>query len=295
MAELEEAKKKRLTAKKRVTQTAGKLVNAVELGQAETTLAPLMQSLDSAFELFNDTHEEYLELSPDEDSQSYYNVVRTTYMNSKKAHLDLTNLRISKPTKISLVSNLDRAGKLLSKIDSLLEGDDCEIHLLTDITDKVDTLLVDILKDKMILDGLGAGVEEGARAHEMVVRFDDVKLQVQSRVRQYQSASVTCASPAGSLTSVASVSNGQTLQQPQQGGAAATMPATGCSSAPPDGGAVTISVPGPSDQVSGSGVQSSVAFMTPATECSLTTQGAFVSSAATQVVYSSGLQQSAAH
>ena len=182
-----------------------------------------------------------------------------------------------------------------SKIDSLLEGDDCEIHLLTDITDKVDTLLVDILRDKTILDGLSAGVEEGARAHNMVVRFDDVKLQVQSRVRQYQSASVTCASPAGSLTSVASVSNGQTLQQPQQGGAAATMPAKGCSSAPPDGGAVTISVPGPSDQVFGSGVQSSVAFMTPANESSLTTQGAFVSSAATHVVYSSGLQQSAAH
>ena len=111
MAELEEAKKRRSTAKKRVTQAASKLVNAVELGQAETTLAPLMQSLDSAFKLFNETHEEYLEFSPEEDSQSYYTVVRTNYMNSKKAHLDLTNLRISKPTKISLVSNLDRADK----------------------------------------------------------------------------------------------------------------------------------------------------------------------------------------
>ena len=195
MAGLEKAKKQRSTAKKGVTQTAGKLVNAVELGQADKVLVPLVQNLDSVFELFNDAHVEYEELSPDKDTQGYYSAVCSTYMSAKKTHLDLINLHIANPSKILLANNMDRASKLLSILDSMLDSDDCKIDLITGVTYKVDMLLVDILKDKAILDALGTGEDEGTRAHEMVVRFDYVKLEVQSQVRQHIANCLAASAP----------------------------------------------------------------------------------------------------
>lgn len=197
MEDLDEAKSKRSSAKGLVTSAVRKLTSSVELGMDDDALAQLLQGLEKAYEQFNLAHDTYVDLLPEVEDTAYFDSVYANYFNARKLHFKLVSHRLSKKYSNSFAGYLNRANKLLAELEELFanQSDSPDLDLMSEIVESVDSLVHVLLEEKMKLINLDCGQEEEPQAHDLVVRYDTLMLQVNVLSKQRQAKLLGTFSP----------------------------------------------------------------------------------------------------
>ena len=192
MADLENIKKSRAAAKRKVNITMKKLQGALQRGSPDDELIDLSKTLEADFYFLNDLHLQFLEIDDSDidylvEIENSYKELMNTCHASLKSSDDIRKQKEAVPLHRTIERGFTSVENVLSVLDDRMSGQDKDVIELGILREELDGSLNNLLENITKLAILEDTHNLDSRADDLVTRSETTKRKVNLSIKRAHS------------------------------------------------------------------------------------------------------------